>query len=89
MTQKKLNRSIADPARAFESPEAVLKAPLTEPEKVEILRRWEFDLRDLAVAEEENMGGGEDSALLPRVRRALRALTGEPEPSGPATKHGP
>jgi hypothetical protein len=89
MNDTKLNRSIADPARAFETPEEVLKAPLTHREKVEILRRWEFDLRDLAVAEEENMGGGEDSALLPRVRRALRALTNDPEPSGPATKHGP
>jgi len=87
--KKKTERALADPARAFESPEAVLQSGLSREEKVEILRRWEFDLRDLAVAEEENMGGGEDSALLPRVRQALRSLTDAEEVSGPATKHGP
>jgi hypothetical protein len=82
-------RSLADPALSFDDPESVLRSDLTREQKLEILQRWEFDLRELSVAEEENMGGGETSALLPRVRKALRSLAPGEEPSGPATKHGP
>ena len=82
-------RALADPALVFDSPEAVLQADLTGEQQLEILRRWEFDLRELAVAEDENMGGGESSALLPRVRRAILTLEPAEPPSGPTTKHGP
>ena len=82
-------RSLADPSLAFENPEAVLEADLPREQKVEILKRWEFDMRELSVAEEENMGGGESSSLLSRVRRALRTLEAPAPPSGAGTKHGP
>jgi hypothetical protein len=86
---KRSERALVDPSLVFEDPESVLRADLSRDQKLEILHGWEFDLRELAVAEEENMGGGEDSALLPRVRKALRALEHPDPPTGPATKHGP
>jgi hypothetical protein len=89
MDTKQVKRGLADPARTFEDPESVIESDLTLEQKLDVLQRWEFDLRELAVAEEENMGGGETSALLPRVRKALRALAPGEVPSGPATKHGP
>jgi hypothetical protein len=36
---------------------------LTTEQKLSILERWEMDARELAVAEEENMAGGESSRL--------------------------
>jgi hypothetical protein len=87
-------RAIADPAAVFDDPEQVLGAQLTREQKLAILRRWEYDMRELSVAEDENMGGGESSAMLPRVRAALRTLqrpgeSSNTNPSGPATRHGP
>lgn len=83
-------RALVDPAAVFGTPETVLAAELSREEKIEILHRWEFDLRELSVAEEENMAGGENSAHLSRVRHVLRSLEGAASaPAGPATKHGP
>lgn len=73
-----------DPSAVFANPEAVLThAGLSDDEKIEILRRWEYDASELAVAEEEGMTGGEP-AMLGRVLRALESLTG-----GFDTEHSP
>ncbi|HTS93774.1 MAG TPA: hypothetical protein VMG55_17305 [Stellaceae bacterium] len=85
-----LRAILRDPAARFRRPQDVLDAPgLTHDQRLEILKRWEYDARSLAVAEEEGMAGGEES-LLRRVRRAIAALggDGEAEPIGTATKHG-
>ena len=69
-------RARLDPAAVFADPEAVQAHPrLSVAEKVDILRRWEYDARELAVAEEEGMSGGEP-LLLDRIEAALHALTG-------------
>ena len=65
-----------NPTSVFESPEAVLKhTGLSQDEKIEILRRWEYDASENCVAVEEGMSDGE-SDLLRRILLALNQLTG-------------
>lgn len=64
------------PASVFETPESVLEhAEIPMDEKIEILRRWEYDASENCVAVEEGMPGGE-SDLLRRILLALNQLTG-------------
>jgi len=82
--------ALQDPASAFANPDDVLQlGHLTRPQKIEILRRWEFDSRELEVAEEENMTGGAGPSRLSAVRKALIAL-GAGDGNGPSapTKQG-
>lgn len=79
---------LRDPAGVFRSPRDVLEHPdLTQEERLAILQQWERDARGLSVAEEEGMGGGEES-LLSRVRRAIAQLGDGSAVGGPGTKHG-
>lgn len=83
-----LQAMLRDPAAVFRTPSDVLDRPgLTCDERLEILRQWERDARGLAVAEEEGMGGGEES-LLSRVRLAIARLGEAESVGGPGTKHG-
>ena len=73
-------KALHDPAGAFAAPGDVVDAEgLTLDQKRQILRQWEIDARELSVAEEENMGGGETQEL-DRVLDALARL-----PETPAT----
>ncbi len=64
-----------NPALVFLGPEDVLQRDeLTREQKIEVLRRWEFDALQLQVAEEENMGSEQPSDILDRVLQALHAL---------------
>jgi len=84
-----LERARLDPASIFASPAALVEDErLTREQKVEILRRWQYDASELAVAEEEGMGGGE-SSILPDIFKALDAVTGGYDVEHtPPTKHG-
>lgn len=78
-----------DPTSVFSTPEDVYnEETLTQEQKISILRRWEYDARELAVAEEENMTGGPPSRL-EEVLRVLNRLVEEQDkgPSAP-TKQG-
>ncbi len=95
MTPEPPDEPLRDPAAAFESPAAVVRAGhLTREQKVEILRRREYDARELQVADDENMVGekmlGENAgSLLQEVRSALRALDADSDPERSApTKQG-
>jgi hypothetical protein len=67
-------QALLDPTHMFDDPAAVLSAPgLTPEQKQEILKRFEFDARELQVAEDENMAGGEASRLA-EVEEALASL---------------
>lgn len=69
-----LEDMMADPSAHFKSPDQVLEmSNLADAEKVEILRAWEVDARQLMAAAEENMLGGED-ANLESVLSALKSL---------------
>jgi hypothetical protein len=74
-----MDDAMRDPAKVFRSPDAVVHARgLTQEHKLRILRHWEFDCRELLVAEEENMGGGEP-ARLHEVLQAMARLRAHAE----------
>ena len=82
-------KALIDPSSVFKTPEEVLQEKdLSREQKIEILRRWEFDVRELQVAEEENMAGPQP-VTLDVVLNALRALGATPESDRSApTKQG-
>lgn len=52
------NEAKLDPSSAFDRPaDVVTEAGLSREQKIEILRQWEYDAREMDVAEEENMQG--------------------------------
>jgi len=51
-------KALLNPNSVFKRPEEILKTnEFSREQKVEILRRWEYDVRQLQVAEEESMAG--------------------------------
>lgn len=84
-----LTKALLDPTAVFGAPEDVVDAPdLPRDMKVKILRRWEYDARELEVAEEENMPSTQPG-LLHRVLKALDALGAEADlDHAPPTKQG-
>jgi hypothetical protein len=88
-TQAEIDKAISQPWTVYNVPEDVLADDrLSEAQKRRVLEGWERDARELAVAEEENMGGGEPN-MLSGVLQALGKLPAEAEhPHGPAAKHG-
>jgi hypothetical protein len=65
-----------DPSTIFKMPQEVVdRKDLSREQKVEILRRWEYDMRELQVADEEGMPATEAQPVtLDAVLNALRAL---------------
>lgn len=84
-----IDRFLSDPSSAFEHPNDVLvHSSLSRDQKFKVLKRWEYDARELEVAEEENMGGDSPS-LLPDILKALRILNAEVDLGGSTpTKQG-
>ena len=82
---------LTDPTLMFKKPQDVVeKEDLTREQKIEILRRWEYDARELQVADEEGMSPDvPQQTLLDAVLKALRSLGAEAvlEHSAP-TKQG-
>jgi hypothetical protein len=71
-----MKEALLDPAAVFGTPEELERHPaLTKEQKIELLRRWEYDESEEEVAADEGMPGG-DSKLLRRVMLALDRLTG-------------
>ncbi len=74
--------ALKDPASFFDAPQDVVDAAgLERAQRIEILKRWESDARQLMVASDENMPGGEPQQLQ-AVQNAMRALGGDPH-AGP------
>jgi CBS domain-containing protein len=72
----RVRAALLDPASVFGSPEEVERdGTLSQAEKLAILGSWEEDAHELAVAEDESMGGGEPSRL-EEVVAARDRLTG-------------
>ena len=84
-----LEKAMLNPRSEFSHPEEVLnQQTITREQKIKILRRWEYDARELEVAEEENMGGGPPS-MLGDVLAALHRLDSEIDTEhSPPTKQG-
>ncbi len=64
--------------------DVVESSSLTADQKLEVLKRWELEARDLQVAAEENMTGGEFSGLI-EVRKAIDVICSQ---SGTSEKEG-
>lgn len=81
-----------NPASVFKRPANVLADnTLSRHDKIDILRRWAYDEREMAVAEEENMTGGlpDKYNLLDEILACLLELGIEgDEVNPPPTKHG-
>jgi len=90
LTPTEIERAMESPGSVFGSPEEVLEHPeLTAAQRIEILRRWQYDAVEVDVAVEEGMPG-EDDPLLRRIMLALGTLTGpiDLEHLGPNKQHG-
>lgn len=82
-------QALLDPTSVFSQPADVLNdKALDREQKIRILKRWEYDARELQVAEEENMAGDAPS-MLGEVHEALAALGAQMHPDdSPPTKQG-
>ena len=81
----------ANPTRFYKMPhEVVQDRRLTRAEKLAILEAWELEAKELSVASEESMGGGEPN-LLQEVVEARIELGDETDPveeGSVPTRHG-
>ena len=67
-------KAMADPVKVFTLPNEDVKCKdLSLQQKIDILKQWEYDAREMEVAEEENMGC-DTPDLLYDVLMALRKL---------------
>jgi hypothetical protein len=84
-------KAAGNPTRYYDHPRDVLEdSRLDRKEKLAVLQAWELEARELAVAAEESMGGGEPS-LLDEVVQARVDLGHQSDPAedaGAPTKHG-
>ena len=86
-----IEKAQLDPSSVFKQPHDVIDDQgLTRAQKIDILRRWAYDERELSVAEEENMQGGSDrSAIFEEILKSLLELGVEgDEERQPPTKQG-
>ncbi len=73
-----VNKAMLDPTLVFKDPkDVVANVELTRDQKIEILRRWEYDARQLEVAEEEAGMAVRRPEMFDRVLQALHALGAE------------
>jgi hypothetical protein len=73
-TAKDYDRALLSPGSVFEQPmDVVATDSMTAKQKLEVLKRWELDARNLDEATAENMSGGEASPL-GDVRAAIDLL---------------
>jgi len=84
-----IRQALLDPTQVFNHPADVLREQtLTREEKIKILRRWEYDARDLEVADEENMCGGPVSSLGDVLQALHRLGSWIDSEHAPPTKQG-
>jgi hypothetical protein len=70
-----LKHALTDPSRVFNTPQDVLlDNDLTRSQKIDILNRWASEIRDIEVAEEENMQGNNYLDILETILSSLRTL---------------
>jgi hypothetical protein len=90
LSNVEMQQALLDPGSVFATPESLLlHKGLSTQQKIEILRRWEYDASEISVAVEEGMPDG-NSDLLHRILLALDQLTGGTgmEQAGPTKQHG-
>ncbi len=75
----KFESALADVSKVYDHPMRIVDdRDLAASRKIELLKQWEYDLRQLQVASEESMTGdgrpGQTAELLRTVHRALAIL---------------
>tara|TARA_R110002096_G_scaffold346647_2_gene540163 strand:- start:3880 stop:4170 length:291 start_codon:yes stop_codon:yes gene_type:complete len=90
LTDEQVRKAIVDPASVFTNPMAVVDDETLSTEcKIEILRRWEYDAKEMQVADEEGFPAREPGTLLDAVIAALHRLGAGPDlEHSPTTKQG-
>ncbi len=80
-----VKQAMLDPTSVFKDPtDVVADKNLSRDQKIEILRRWEYDARELEVAEEEAGMAVRCPEMFDRVVQALHTLGAERD-----TEHTP
>ena len=71
-----VKKALLDPSTVFHKPDEIVENnELSREEKIEILRRWEYDVRELQVTDEESMTAPRpERVTLDAVLEALRAV---------------
>lgn len=89
MDEHRIAKAILDPPSVFDTPQDVLTdEDLTSSQRIEILRRWEYDACEISVAEDEGMPA-QNGELLKQILQALQKLVGDIDTSKtPPTKQG-
>ncbi len=93
-TRKDVETALLDPSRVFNNPNDILiRNDISASNKIKILRRWEYDIREMEVAEEENMGSpgtnGNGKIYLDQILEALHAIDNNLKiDHNSPTKHG-
>lgn len=74
------HQAMHDPEGTFPNPQEVIQdKSLSREQKIKILEQWEWDARELHVAEEENMPNHHGQPTqLSRIHEALRQLRDNP-----------
>lgn len=82
-------RALFDPSAIYKQPQDILlDDTLSKEEKLKVLKQWEYDARELMVAEEENMVG-DASSMLQRILMAIHELDPHYDATkASGTKHG-
>lgn len=87
--QRELEEALVDPAGVFADPMDVVRHPrLTRWEKLEILKRWEWDARLIEAAQAEGMPDAGEPSRLEDVLAAHRALLAEARSNAGAPRPG-
>jgi hypothetical protein len=94
-SQQRQDGTLPDPALKYRTPQELCEDDsLSDERKRALLRQWEYDLRSIQVASEENMttdaagSVGQSAERLQDVRRCLRSLGDTVDDHSPTTKQG-
>lgn len=75
ITKDEFEQIISDPSSNYQVPKDVLlDERLSREQKIDILKQWAFDERELEVAEEENMRGDSTPLVLDQILIALHQI---------------
>lgn len=90
MSKERIARALVDPSDIFSSPMHVVEdKSISDEVKIEILKRWEYDAREMQVADEEGFPARPPGCLLDAVIAALHRMGTAPDiEHSPPTKQG-
>ena len=69
-----LDAALLDPADAFKTVHQLMSSRCEDSLKLELLRRWEYDIKALEVADDEGMTGSSEAALMQDIELSIRQL---------------